>query len=217
MSCETDWKTRVLPPPCRRRTEFRPESGQTRPPSCRGQLTLCGTARQSPAAGTTAISSDRTSGRSWPNPCKLLVQTSGKTESSRHPARIPKVARCISTKVDRAADIQPPTTWAQRINRPLPARPTRAGSQKVAGGRAQRPPRVTPPTTTAPRRRCQKAWVNRNDATDKSTQSGVRRSRRLLLRSRQRRGAGTPGSHTHLAMTSMRDERSPASTKPNRG
>ena len=145
------------------------------------------------------------------------LQTSGKTESSRHPARIPKVARCISTKVDRAADIQPPTTWAQRINRPLPARPTRAGSQKVAGGRAQRPPRVTPPTTTAPRRRCQKAWVNRNDATDKSTQSGVRRSRRLLLRSRQRRGAGTPGSHTHLAMTSMRDERSPASTKPNRG
>ena len=46
--------------------------------------------------------------------------------------------------------------------RPPAPQPTPAGSQRVAGGREQRPPPVTPPPKTpAPRSGCQKARLNR--------------------------------------------------------
>ena len=125
-----------VPATARPLNRIRPESGQFRPPCCRGRVTLCGIARQSPTAGTTAIGSNRMSGRSWPNPCKLLKKPNH--PDTRHEFR--RSSDSFQGKLAVRLISSPFTTRAQRVNRPIPARPTPAGSQKVAGGRAQRPP-----------------------------------------------------------------------------
>ena len=70
------------------------------------------------------------------------------TQSASTPKRVPETSH-QSESTDNPDTGPPPRANAAHANRSIPGRPTPAGSQRVAGGRAQRPPQVhAPPKMT---------------------------------------------------------------------
>jgi len=147
--------------------------------------------RSSPPGGGTMSLSSLTSAPSMSErsvvrpkgPAVLPARVEGPGGCHQHPIRpngptVPRTARAsrgivgplgrhmswsvLPGPLGRAGRTAGPLGRQTPAARPPAPQPTPAGSQRVAGGREQRPPPVTPPPKTpAPRSGCQKARLNR--------------------------------------------------------